>query len=943
MIDLQTIVISYIITNLVCASLVLLLWLQNRRRFAGLGFWVGHYLALFAGMVLMTILRTALPAFLSMVVSNVLTLLGLILFLIGLERYTGKIGPQTHNFIFVGVFALVHAYFALVNPNLLARNLNANLGVLWGVAQILWLIFRRSEAGQARQMRELGAAIFAYGLVSVARIVADLLVPPGNDFLKANSTANSFLFYQIFQVALTLNLFLIVNRRLIVGLEHDILERKRAEEAARASAVLYRQMFANHSASMLLIEPETGEIVEANLAAVKFYGYPVEALQGMNIQQINGLTPDEITALRQKVKDGTLNYFSVPHRLASGELRDVEVYSVPIDVNERALLYSIIHDITERKQAEEALIDSELRFRAVIQSDREAIISANSVGGIIGWNRGAEITFGYSETEVMGQTLTMLMPDHFQSEHVGGMARVQSGGEKHLIGKMVELQGLHKDGYSFPMEMSLSEWQVGGDQCYTAIIRDITERKQAEAIIQQTQVRVLEQERIVATLEERERVARELHDGIGQILGYVNVQAQASQALLEKDQLGAVQKNLEEIVQVAQEAHANLRQTILGLREPAKSQRDFCQALQAYLNSFHQAWGLETVFSPPHGEIPTLPATVEDQLLHIVLEALINIRKHARARRIELLITLQAGEMVVIISDDGQGFDLQAALGTEQGHFGLSIMRERAELVGGRLEIRASAGRGTQVLVHIPSGSKPAAGESPKDMYSLRILLVDDQPLFLDGMRNLLKVRGLTVVGAARDGLEACEQVRALRPDVVLMDVQMPRCDGIEATRRIKTEFPETKVVLLTVSEADEHLLDAIKYGASSYLLKNLDANQLFSTLDGLARDEIQIAPELASRLLKEFNRTGDLVRSTESDESFPAELTLRQWEVLRLIARGITYKEAGFELHLTEPAIKYHMAQILERLQLKNREQAVAYLRQVEAVRKHRDTRPNR
>jgi two-component system NarL family response regulator len=220
-------------------------------------------------------------------------------------------------------------------------------------------------------------------------------------------------------------------------------------------------------------------------------------------------------------------------------------------------------------------------------------------------------------------------------------------------------------------------------------------------------------------------------------------------------------------------------------------------------------------------------------------------------------------------------------------------------------------------------------------MYSLRILLADDQPLFLDGLHNLLKTRGLTIVGMARDGLEAIEQVKTLQPEVVLMDVQMPKCDGVEATRRIKTEFPETKVVLLTVSEEDEHLLDAIKHGADGYLLKNMDASQLFSTLERLARNEIQIAPELTSHLLKEFNRTGNQVRSaTDPQDTVPAELTFRQWEVLRLIARGLTYKEAGRELHLTEQAIKYHMGQILERLQLKNREQAIAYLRQVQEVR---------
>jgi two-component system NarL family response regulator len=163
----------------------------------------------------------------------------------------------------------------------------------------------------------------------------------------------------------------------------------------------------------------------------------------------------------------------------------------------------------------------------------------------------------------------------------------------------------------------------------------------------------------------------------------------------------------------------------------------------------------------------------------------------------------------------------------------------------------------------------------------------------------------------------------------------MPNCDGIEATRLIKAEFPETKVVLLTVSEEEEHLLDAVKYGASGYLLKSLDASQIFAMLGAAVRGETQIAPGLAARLLAEFNRPAAAPRSAAfRAETIPVELTMRQWEVLRLVARGLTYKEAGNELNLTERAIKYHMAQILERLHLENREQGIAYVRRFQEGR---------
>jgi signal transduction histidine kinase len=227
----------------------------------------------------------------------------------------------------------------------------------------------------------------------------------------------------------------------------------------------------------------------------------------------------------------------------------------------------------------------------------------------------------------------------------------------------------------------------------------------AEAHERETaEMQIIQQQRDLAAAEEREQVSRELHDGIGQVLGYINIQAQTAQMLVEKQQAEAAQENLEALVQVARNAHSNLRHYILGLRASAPPQRNFYQELQANLNSFHQAWGLETRFDPPAGSLPALPATVEDQLLHIVQEALVNIRKHARARQVEVSLSLQPTEMILTIRDDGQGFDPSLAPGVGQEHFGLSIMRERAEQVGGRMEIRSILGRGTRIVVSIPTG-----------------------------------------------------------------------------------------------------------------------------------------------------------------------------------------------------------------------------------------------
>ena len=230
MIDMRTIILSYAITNIVCASLMALLWMQNRKRFAGIGFWLGNYVAICAAVVLLA-LRGIIPDLLSIVIANALVVFGLILLYVGLQRFVGKVESQLHNYIFLAVFILVHAYFTYIHPSLLARNINASAGIFIGSFQIAWFIFRRLGAAISSNMRSLGVITIFYCLISLARISADLIVDPGTDFLKTGTDSLVFLFYQTLQIALTLNLFLNVNHRLVVNLERDITERKQAEEA----------------------------------------------------------------------------------------------------------------------------------------------------------------------------------------------------------------------------------------------------------------------------------------------------------------------------------------------------------------------------------------------------------------------------------------------------------------------------------------------------------------------------------------------------------------------------------------------------------------------------------------------------------------------------------------------------------------------------------------
>jgi DNA-binding NarL/FixJ family response regulator len=212
----------------------------------------------------------------------------------------------------------------------------------------------------------------------------------------------------------------------------------------------------------------------------------------------------------------------------------------------------------------------------------------------------------------------------------------------------------------------------------------------------------------------------------------------------------------------------------------------------------------------------------------------------------------------------------------------------------------------------------------------MKILLVDDHPLFLDGLKNLLTARGIEVVGTARDGVEALEKARVLHPELILMDIQMPRLNGMAATRLIKTEQPNIKIVMLSMSENDEDLFEAIKSGACGYLLKADETDKFFDLLSGLEQGEAALSPGLAGRVLKEFARRGGIGGSVEQAVEEKEALTPRQIEVLTLVSQGLAYKEVGAKLYLSERTIKYHMGEIIERLHLENRRQVIEYARRM-------------
>lgn len=207
-------------------------------------------------------------------------------------------------------------------------------------------------------------------------------------------------------------------------------------------------------------------------------------------------------------------------------------------------------------------------------------------------------------------------------------------------------------------------------------------------------------------------------------------------------------------------------------------------------------------------------------------------------------------------------------------------------------------------------------------MLPLKVLIVDDHRLFRQGLISIMNTRPdlVDVIGEAADGKEAIQLVNTLHPDVVLLDIYMPEIDGLQAIQIIHKSFPEIAIIILTSSESDQHLFEAIRLGAAGYLLKDLDANELFDLLVGVERGEVALTRAMTGRLLK------DAGKHSNQNSQPVEELTEREIEVLRLVVRGFSNSQIAEELVITLNTVKFHLKNILGKLELENRTQAAAY-----------------
>ena len=353
----------------------------------------------------------------------------------------------------------------------------------------------------------------------------------------------------------------------------------------------------------------------------------------------------------------------------------------------------------ELEVATSCLIEREARFRAVTESAFKSIVVSDSAGNIVNFNPAAERLFGHTQSEAIGKPLTMLVPHRYRDRHLAAMTRVASGGQTHVIGKSMEIAGLHNDGSEFPMELSLSMWQHD-ERFFCGIMHDITERKKVEAGLQEAhaQLRVLAGKLDNVREEEATRLSRALYDKVGQLLSALKMNVVWMVSKLDVDQ-PALRVNAEQALELVDAANDEVVAIAGSLRPPILTDAGIIGAIEYLADDFEGRFEIDCEVSSLASTLRLKPE--QDVALYRILEeALTNVGRHADASRVDISLHEQPGWLRLEIRDNGKSVEPTAIVNTKGT--GLLGMKERAEAVGGRFEIEGFPGEGTLVTVQIP-------------------------------------------------------------------------------------------------------------------------------------------------------------------------------------------------------------------------------------------------
>ena len=415
----------------------------------------------------------------------------------------------------------------------------------------------------------------------------------------------------------------------------------------------------------------------------------------------------------------TLSAFEVAHRGFRDACERLERLNATLQQRHRDLAVSVgklAREVARRKNAQELLQESELKFRSVVESAQDAIITVNSRGRLVAVNRGTELLFGFRRSELIGRSVTKLIPRPMRAAALLTLRSMAKGGERQHFKRPIESVGLHRNGETFPLEFTLAKWRTRAGVFFTGVVRGIRERKEAELALRESRdnyirlfkdarameenLRLLSNKVLTVQEEERKHISRELHDEIGQALTAVNV----SIAMLRSHGAGdeAFRRKVDTAQQLLEQSMNLVHQFARELRPSMLDHLGPVAALRNYVKTFTERTGIKTDIEGTVSvdQLSNQQGTV---LYRVAQESLTNVYKHAQATRVKIKLRQREGAVTMEIVDNGRAFSVSNPTnGSDRQPLGLLGMQERVRLVNGQFAIESVPKRGTTVRVQIP-------------------------------------------------------------------------------------------------------------------------------------------------------------------------------------------------------------------------------------------------
>ncbi|MBB4824795.1 signal transduction histidine kinase/DNA-binding NarL/FixJ family response regulator [Sporosarcina luteola] len=434
----------------------------------------------------------------------------------------------------------------------------------------------------------------------------------------------------------------------------------------------------------------------------------------------------------------------------------------------------------------------------------------------------------------------------------------------------------------------------------------IVNHRQNETIRKQNEIleQYMSQIERITLAEERNRLSRELHDTVGHAYTSIIMGMETLRPELSTD-MG--KQRLDSLLEMGRKSIEEVRRYLHQIESPEQS-HSLVHSLQKLGDEFQEHAQVDVNFRE-FGKEYELSQQAKMALIRCLQESFTNAVRHGHAT--EITVSLQFGEQYtrLEVQDNGRGMEE-----SQQG-FGMNTMKERAMNLQGQVSVYTKPGDGTLVACTLPR-----QGEMADEL--IRLLVVDDQPFIRESLQTLLdRYQDLNVAGLAENGEQAIDLCERLQPHVVLMDLDMPSMDGIEATKLIKQQWPNIRVLILTTFQDTEKALNLLRNGADGFLMKSTETLELANTIRLIHRGSTLIDQGVSHKLFKKLD---ERIESSQSKSIIDYELTAREVEILQLVAKGLRYKTIASKLYLSDGTVRNYASSAYLKLGVRNKEQAV-------------------